>query len=60
LTISEIDPVENGVPSLLKLMHKDQPAHEEKNHDTVKKPSLPRLTNHPAKGVGQRRWQEHD
>jgi len=59
-TILEIHISEARIPLLFKLMHEDQPAAEEKQHHVVEKPSLARLANHSAEGVGQCGRQEHD
>ena len=48
------------ISPLFKVMYEDQSADEEKHHHAVEKPSLSRLANHPAEGVGQGRRQEHD
>ncbi len=59
-TISEIHIAEAWIPPLFKVVYEDQSAAEEKHHHVVEKPSLSRLANHPAEGVGQCRGQEHD
>ena len=47
-------------PSLFKVMYENQSADEQKQHHSVEKPSLSRLADHPAEGVGEGCGQEHD
>ena len=48
------------ISPLLKVMNEEEAASEQKQHHTIEEPSLSRLANHPAEGVGQGRRQEHD
>ena len=50
--MSEIHVSDMGNPLSFEVMYEEQSADKEKDHDAVEKPSLSRLANHPAEGVG--------